>query len=584
MRNPLRVVLVLFLGILILSNYNSIRVLHHAIQFLELHLQEQAASTMRLVTDELSHHNWMADQDNRQVQNFLQACVKKYGLMGIALYGSGSHPRASVITTAPAEYSDPKRLLGSNPSMRRDRYLILEGSYREGALSLPVVLVLDARRVFQIERATTIVSYANILLMVFVAFIVLYFFESVFRSYQVLVQTARNAPDTGAHADNRNEADFLIDTFNGVISKLKSKEQELEKLHQSEKARADDVQQLNQDLVRSISSGLILVDDHSSIRVFNQAAESILQLERSAVLNQPYDAALNGAGSQLREDIAHCFQERTPLDRAEMEVRTDGQQRFLNANTMPVQDRARNFAGVLCLFSDITDFKRLQQHSAQKEKYASLGEMAGGVAHEFRNSVATVTGYVQLLERRVTPEQVQYIAPIQKELQSLQKVISDFLSFARPVQLEVRPVSLLQLLNECTEEVRVSAPAELEFTMKGEFRDLQGDEAMLRQVFLNLIRNAVQAVEGAGRQGGITITGATKDEGQSVMVEIRDNGTGIRAEDMPKIFSPFFTTKKDGVGLGLAIVQKLVLQHNGIITAESSSAGSAFRVQLPVEG
>lgn len=581
MRNTLRVVLVLFLAILILSNYNSIRVLRHAIQFLDQQLEEQARQTLQQVASDLNHHDWFADRDVKQTNEFLSFCRKKYGLSGIVLYGSGNSPRALAVADVPPEFSDPKRMLGSKQSLRRDKYLLIESSYHEGMISAPFISIFDARRVFQIERTTKIVSYTNILLMLFLGVIVLYFFESVFRSYQALMQTARSAPVAGLNADTHNEADFLIDTFNGVISRLKVKEQELAKLHQSEKDRADDVQQLNQDLIRSISSGLILIDDRGSIRVFNEAAEKILELERSSVLNQSYEDAFPGADDALRSDIARCFLDRRLLNRAELEIKTGGRPRFVNASIMPIQDRSTHFAGVLCLFSDITDFKRLQQQSAQKEKYASLGEMAGGVAHEVRNSVATVTGYVQMLERKMTQDQTQYIVPIQKELQSLQAVINDFLSFARPVQLEMRPVSLRDLLKDCTEEVRVSAPAELEFIMRGEFRDLSGDEAMLRQVFLNLIRNAAQATDGTGRQGTVTITGCAQEESKMVIVDIQDNGNGITEEDLPRIFTPFFTTKKDGVGLGLAIVQKLVLQHNGSITVQSNHSGSIFRVQLP---
>lgn len=577
--------LILFLGVLIFSNYNSIRVLHHSIQFLDQFLQEQSVTILSRISADLTNHPWTEDPYDTRLQGFLEECVQKYGLKGIVLYKSDDRPRASVLGDAPPEFSDPKQLLGMQKFLRRDSRLLVAGSYREGPMSLPVVLIMDARRVFQIERTTKIVSYTNVLLMIFAALMVIYFFESAFRPYRLLVQTARSATLAAPAVEHANEADFLISTFNGVISRLKTKEQELEKLHQSEKARADDVQQLNQDLVRSISSGLILVDDRESVRVFNQAAETILELNRAAVVNRPYRQGLCGGASAFCDDIARCLRERTHLERAEMEIRTaGGKQQFLNASVMPVQDRMQNFAGVLCLFSDITDFKRLQQHMAQKEKYASLGEMAGGVAHEFRNSLATVTGYVQMLETRIGPAKAEYIAPIHTELQSLQKVINDFLSFARPVQLEMRPVDLRELLEDCSEEVRVSAPADVEFTMRGEFHGLNGDEAMLRQVFLNLIRNAAESLEGSGRTGSVVISGSRINSDGMVTVEVQDNGGGIRDEDLPKIFTPFFTTKRDGVGLGLAIVKKLVLQHNGMISVESSPKGSVFRVQLPAAG
>ncbi|HEY7160644.1 MAG TPA: ATP-binding protein, partial [Acidobacteriota bacterium] len=224
----------------------------------------------------------------------------------------------------------------------------------------------------------------------------------------------------------------------------------------------------------------------------------------------------------------------------------------------------------------------LQKHMAEKEKYASLGEMAGGVAHEFRNSVATIAGYMQLLENKIDPDRKEYTEPIQKELQSLQKVVNDFLSFARPVELEMGNVSLFDLLQECVEEVKVGIPREVEFQMYGVFPEVHGDERMLRQVFTNLIRNAAESLEGSNRKGKLEISGSTALNGKFCVIDFADNGLGIRSEDVSRVFTPFFSTKQDGVGLGLAIVQKLILQHNGTISVDSGPEGSLFRVQLPV--
>jgi two-component system, sporulation sensor kinase E len=257
-----------------------------------------------------------------------------------------------------------------------------------------------------------------------------------------------------------------------------------------------------------------------------------------------------------------------------------GNTRFLSASIMPLKDRRQQFSGVFCIFSDITDFKALQQHMAQKEKFASLGEMAAGVAHEFRNSIATVTGYLQMVEDRVTLEQKTYIAPIHKEINSLQKVVNDFLSFAKPVQPQFEEVNLSEIIQDCIAETAVTSK-EVDFDFRGEFPEIPGDEAMLRQIFSNLLRNAVEALKGTGRKGHITVSGSIPAEGKVSRIEIRDNGSGIRAEDLDRIFTPFYSTKQDGVGLGLAIVQKLVLSHNGSIQVDSGPDGSVFRIHLP---
>ena len=171
-----------------------------------------------------------------------------------------------------------------------------------------MVLIFDARRLVQIERTTTIVSYTNVLLMVFAGILVIYFFESAFRPYRMLMQTARSE---AGRAPEKNEADFLISTFNGVISKLRQKEQELERLHRNEKARADDVEQLNQDLVRSISSGLILIDLERHIRYFNEAAEGILQTSRGNALHQLYTDVLSTVAPGIERGPGSLFRRAT---------------------------------------------------------------------------------------------------------------------------------------------------------------------------------------------------------------------------------------------------------------------------------
>ena len=209
--------------------------------------------------------------------------------------------------------------------------------------------------------------------------------------------------------------------------------------------------------------------------------------------------------------------------------------------------------------------------------------MAAGLAHEFRNSLTKISGNITALEEEIPSEQKKYIDSIQKQTQFLQKVVNDFLNYARPVDLELSSVNLTELLKDCIEETRLSPTPTVDLEMKGAFPSVHGDETMLRQVFTNLLRNAVESMDGSGKKGKIEVGGSISANGKFSIVEIRDNGTGIRTEDLPRIFAPFFSTKRKGIGIGLAMVQKLVLQHKGTITVESSPEGSVFRVQLPNE-
>ena len=576
MHNSFRLIVVLFLLALILHNYNSNKVLNLALDSLGQDIEDRTRIVAEQTHEELNRAPLSAET--------LQSLCNLHKLEGIVVYGRSFQIQEKYHKPLPADLTQQ---LGSasnfpNASMRSEPYLIRRVSPPRNSELTAVLLLFNAEKLFRIERSAKIINYLNLLVIGFAAILGFYFIESTLRPLRVLMQTARSAPADLPPTGNRNDSDFLIGTFKGVIAKLKEKEQELNRLHQAEKARADDVEHLNQDLLRSIGSGLILIDRSGKVRVFNHAAESILEASRLTALNQPYEVVIPKYSSLLLQDIRTCFAEQNHIMRAEMELQTaKGNPRFLSASIMPLKDRQQQFSGVFCIFSDITDFKTLQQHMAQKEKFASLGEMAAGVAHEFRNSIATVTGYLQMVEDRVTLEQKTYIAPIHKEINSLQKVVNDFLSFAKPVQPQFEEVNLGEIIQDCIAETAVTSK-EADFDLQGDFPEIPGDEAMLRQIFSNLLRNAVEAHKGTGRKGHISVNGTVTNEGKACRVEIKDNGSGIRTEDLERIFTPFYSTKQDGVGLGLAIVQKLVLSHNGSIQVESSPEGSLFRINLPI--
>ena len=579
MHNSFRLIVILFLAALVLHNYNSNKVLNLALDTLEQNIQQNNG----IITEQTLAELTPAGPSPGPA--VLQRISASHGLEGIVIYGTGLKIQEKFHNNLPPELQKELQSAENFPQSLtiREPYLIrrVHPSRKQGWTA--VLLLFKTERFFGIQRSTRIISYLNLLVIGFAAILGFYFIESTLRPLRVLMQTARSAPTADLpESGNRNDSEFLIGTFKGVIAKLKEKEQELNRLHQAEKARADDVEHLNQDLLRSIGSGLILIDQSGKVRVFNHAAESILETSRLTALKQPYASVLSRYSPRLLTDIQDCFANRNHIVRAEMELQTaKGNPRFLSASIMPLQDRQQKFSGVFCIFSDITEFKMLQQHMAQKEKFASLGEMAAGVAHEFRNSIATITGYLQMVEERVTLEQQTYIAPIQREISSLQKVVNDFLSFAKPVQPESVAVDLREIIRECIAEAGVTS-RNTHFDVRGEFPEIQGDEAMLRQIILNLLRNAVEAIKEAGHRGLITVTGTASAETRICRVEIRDNGSGIRQEDLGRIFTPFYSTKQNGVGLGLAIVQKLVLSHNGSIHVESGPNGSLFRVQLPM--
>src|SRR5205085_7389675 len=221
---------------------------------------------------------------------------------------------------------------------------------------------------------------------------------------------------------------------------------------------------------------------------------------------------------------------------------------------------------------------------------ANLGEMAAGLAHEFKNSLATIHGYVQLIELQSNPAPAGHqrvtLDAMLKEVGVLTQLVTDFLNFARPQQLNVAPVALGELIDQCVDETRMQlAEGGIEVTTEGEFAEVAADESLLRRVFLNLIRNAVEAIDLNAPEKLIRISGAVDAGSHRRFAHIRvsDTGGGISSADLHRIFIPFFTTKSRGYGIGLSLVQKILMAHGGDVAVETSSgAGTAFHCRIPL--
>jgi signal transduction histidine kinase len=226
-----------------------------------------------------------------------------------------------------------------------------------------------------------------------------------------------------------------------------------------------------------------------------------------------------------------------------------------------------------------------------QENLAHLGEMAAGLAHEFKNSLATIHGYVQLIEAQQGEDKSSAgrktaIVSTLNEVNHLARLVTDFLNFARPQQLSLSPVDLHQVIEQSAAELKQAiASADIELKVKGDFPTISGDESLLRRVFVNLMRNAAEAIDPHSTEKRIEVIGSV-DPGHLksyAHVRVIDTGAGIAAEDVPRVFIPFFTTKTRGYGIGLAIVKKILIAHGGDVTVERSSpAGTVFHCRLPL--
>jgi signal transduction histidine kinase len=240
--------------------------------------------------------------------------------------------------------------------------------------------------------------------------------------------------------------------------------------------------------------------------------------------------------------------------------------------------------GVICLFSDLTEVMELEDQLRLKDSLARLGEMTAGIAHEFRNGLATIHGYSRLLDlERLDPKYRPYVQGIRDETESLKQVVTNFLNFARPTELTLAPIEMSVLAERAAEDIRSDARARGgDVVVRGEFGRVDGDEVLLRQALSNLCRNAFEACDNARVVPQISIEGERDRSHGALRISVCDNGPGISEDVASRVFRPFFTTKANGTGLGLALVQKIIVTHNGRVTVVNEDGGGArFVVTLP---
>lgn len=406
--------------------------------------------------------------------------------------------------------------------------------------------------------------------------------------YRKLLGEAERAAIIPAAQRSQDEAEFVLETFQSVVAQLDSQRRELKKLSDIASERATSAEKFSERIVASVPSGLIAFDGSGSSIVVNAPGRALLEIDGSA-LDQPADVLLQST-PRLVEMVRECLATGKLYRREEVETLTrNGTPRRLGAAVAPIDlSTERGDRGVLCLLTDITEVTNLREQVTLKRSLESLGEMSAGLAHEFKNTIATLHGYAQFLQNQPLDERGHLAtASLLKEVRNLSEMVSSFLNFARPQPLQLEPVALAGLLRECAQELSsltAERQVEIDLSIESE-REIPADERMLRQALVNLIRNAIEAIpeEATVRRVSVQQSEDRDANGQSwAVVEIADTGAGIPPSDLHRIFIPFFTTKAGGHGVGLALAHRVITEHGGTLEAANrSERGAVFTARLP---
>ena len=348
-------------------------------------------------------------------------------------------------------------------------------------------------------------------------------------------------------------------------------------------ARAEASERLSGEIISSLTSGLLVVGLDGDVRIMNPAARRLLDLAESPATGNYHDVIGEPALSQT---IDECLSSGRAILRRTVHLPEGkhGASRF-GVTVSPLFDGARQLHGAVCLFTDLTAVQQLEEQLRLKQSLATVGELTAGIAHEFRNGLATIHGYGRLIDPAQLPANYRpYIEGIRAEAISLGEIVTNFLNFAKPAQLALADIDLRVLCERVAEEARAEARAlGGDVVVQGEFGQIQGDEVLLRQTFSNLLRNAIEACSGASVVPQVQVDAVVDQKRGTCTVTIDDNGPGVPEQARDRVFQPFFTSKKHGTGLGLALVQKIVVSHNGRVSVGTSPAGGArLQVVLPI--
>ncbi|WP_168734407.1 two-component system sensor histidine kinase AtoS [Pseudothauera nasutitermitis] len=334
-------------------------------------------------------------------------------------------------------------------------------------------------------------------------------------------------------------------------------------------------------ILDSIVDSVITVNMHGEITMMNPAAQKITGWTLAEAAGKPYHSIVDD--EHFQSPLLDTLRHGRDHVGVELDFPAAGKVFKVVSSASHLKNKHGEIIGAVVVFKDITAQKEMQNIAEQSQRLAAIGELMAGVAHEIRNPLTAVRGFVQCLRDDVSPaEKEEFIAIILQGVDSINLVIQQLLDFSKPAKNFFVLSDVNELIRETLILVKSSpgaAQVDFDTRLDAGLADLYLDRNLIKQVLLNLLINAIQAIDGQGR---VTIESGLSADGRYQCVRIRDTGGGIDVELGDKIFAPFFTTKPAGTGLGLAVAQKIVASHGGRIVLENHPGGGAVAtIHLP---
>ena len=342
-------------------------------------------------------------------------------------------------------------------------------------------------------------------------------------------------------------------------------------------------------ILENISDGVIALNLAGEITTFNKAAQTITNFSAAEIINKRYDEIFLTT-TQGRDFVNDIIQRGTLPEGRETTIKNkSGEEIPVIAYTTLITDEHSRVIGIVITFNDLTTIKQLEDQIERSKRLAALGEMAAGVAHEIRNPLGGIEMFASILERECEHDErkKKIISSILNGVRSLDKIITELLSFTRSFgKTDFHDVDVIDCIESAIEFASQECNERM-ITIHKKYSAVQsvmvfGNGDQLKQVILNLLLNAAQAI--THKSGIVEVISTPHYTEGYVIIEVCDNGNGIKEEYVKKIFDPFFTTKSKGTGLGLAISYRIIEAHGGSVIVESKeNKGTRFLIHLPLK-
>ncbi len=586
----IRLALVLIVGLLLILNISTTYMLYRVKTQLTVELDQRLASSLTMSARQLTTgSNRGLDRDQYGYIRH-ETSTADLELMSVGPASSDS-TAASIINTFANRPGYPDIDRESIKQLLAGRQLYRFGKSNESRFGLQLIQTSPGERILIVARTdgwivgkigatarTALYLASGIVILIAILMITLP--RYILRPFRHLRETAISAGRLTVSGTSDEVAE-VIKSYDSIIEELKRNETELARLYQESSNRARRLERINDYILKSIGSGVVNIDLTGKIIGFNRAAADILGRSDQDVLDRHYLAAFPNE-MEMNLMITAGLERGDTAGPREIEIDDGrGRRRWLGVESSLIYDDRDLVVGVALLIADLTEMKKLQSELEANHQLAALGEMTGGLAHQLRNSLAAISGFCQLLQRKVSHEPAldDIAGCIRAEASSSASMVNRFLSFARPLSLMEDTLDLTQVCAECRDKSlieanRKSVTVETEFISKT--ASIGGDALLLKEALGNVIDNAVQAVEVGGRV--IVRLDTHRDHAE---ISVIDDGPGIPESLREKIFTPFVSSKPSGTGLGLALARKIINLHGGSIAFDPvSGRGAVCRISL----